>query len=94
MVLRYLVTSSAWWRAWWILRVALAYALMPATLALHGLRELGGADPDRRDAAKTVRNSFEMDGPAQPLPFLAAWLICAAYVVVPLILMLPRKHAE
>lgn len=69
--------------AWWWLKVAVAFALMPLSLALHGLRRLGGANPERRDAAKLAAAAFDMDLSAQPLSLILAILSpLATFIIV------------
>lgn len=73
--------------AWRAACVAVAFLLMPLSMAVHGLRTLGGACPKRTDAAAVAARAWDLDDSAQPLLVLAAIMSSIAFVVVTLMLV-------
>lgn len=59
---------------WWCIRVAMAFVFMPVALVVHGLRNVGGADPERVDACKTAYDAWSFDKHDHPGFFILALL--------------------
>lgn len=67
---------------WRWLCIITAFLLMPLSLALHGLRNLGGAEPEREDAASVAVRAWDVDGRAQPGPLVAAIISVVMFLVI------------
>ena len=82
LAVRYAVSRSGARFAWRWSCIIIAYILMPLSLALHNLRGLGGADPERTDAAAIAAKAWDMDHDVQPLPMIGGSLVAVGWLVL------------
>lgn len=64
---------------WAALRAIVAHVFTPLALIIHGLRELGEADPEREDSCKNLVAAWEFNG--NTASCLVQMVVCALWIV-------------